>query len=294
MSIGASMSSAWHNHPYIIMGVGGAIALYFLWPSSSSSAPSSSASSDYATQLAAETSLSQTQLASQAAVNENEQNMNAAENAAAEAAIGTSNEAIASANAAAIVSYNQTAQTQITGATNLGIAQSANQSSDFLALVAGLTTFGSQSETGLQSAGGSGLDAYLTGIGANFSSTDNGANITTDEFTNAPLGGGTYMSGSGTYGSGEGWGGGGVSGGGGQSSQFTNTQNDPTSNFSSLIDAASSPFTANDNLMAGLWGQLITQSGATSGALTAALPVSTVQLPTLSGPVQSIPAPIPV
>src|ERR1700730_6116204 len=103
-----SMKEAWHNHPYIIMGLGAIIVAYFLWPSKSTSATSSGDP-----QLAAETALAQTQLAAQAQTNQAQIAATAAQNAAEATAAGVSNQAVAAANAAAIVSYNQTTQTGI-------------------------------------------------------------------------------------------------------------------------------------------------------------------------------------
>ena|SRR5271157_233829 len=134
MSFGNSMASVWHNHPYLIMGAGGLVVLYFLWPSTSSS--SAGASTDpYGQQLAAETALSQTQLAEQASVALGAQQ----EQVAQDAAIAQSNSSIAQGNAASIIAYNQTAQASINAEASLGIAQTAAGSSDFNALLAGLT-----------------------------------------------------------------------------------------------------------------------------------------------------------
>lgn len=158
MSVGASISGAWHKHPYIILGAGGLIVLYFLWPSSSSSTASTSngsSSTDYANQLAAQTQLSQTQIAAQLASADNTSNnatqvdlanINSANIASANSAaeLAASNTAISQANAAAIVSANQTAQTVAVGQTNLSIAQTQAGSTDFQSLVAGLVAFGGQ------------------------------------------------------------------------------------------------------------------------------------------------------
>src|SRR3977135_3415074 len=104
-----SMKEAWHNHPYIIMGLGAIIVAYFLWPSKSAAPAGTSGDS----QLAAETALAQTQLAEQAQTNQAQIAANAGVGVARATAAGATNQAVAAANAAAIVSYNQTTQTGI-------------------------------------------------------------------------------------------------------------------------------------------------------------------------------------
>src|SRR5208337_1831209 len=138
------------------------------------STSTASSTDPYGQQLAAETALSQTQLAEQAATAQNQSNNNASEAAAVESAIAGSNQAVAQANAAAIVSYNQTAQTGIQAEGALAIAQTQAGSSDWNSMIAGLTSFGNNSSYGASNASANGLNAYLTGIGAQFSDTSGG------------------------------------------------------------------------------------------------------------------------
>jgi hypothetical protein len=145
MAIGQDMSNVWHNHPYLILGLGGVVVLYFLWPSSSAAPAASTGTgmSDYQAQLAAEAGLSQSQLATQASVAMNNSDNQAAIQAGLNQALGVSNVAIAEANAAAQVSNNQTAQTIATSQADLSITQTQAASSDFQSLVSAVNQFGS-------------------------------------------------------------------------------------------------------------------------------------------------------
>lgn len=266
MSIGENMSNAWHKHPYIIMGVGGIIVLYFLWPSSSKSS-GAPANNDYATQLASETALSQAQLAEQAHSNQAQFAASAAEIAASSAAIATSNSAIAQADAAAIISNDKTISTQVQGETALGIAQTTAGSTDFAALIAGLTSFGTQSIGGTSTAEAAGLNAYLSGMGTVYS-THNG-DINTQ---GAP---------SPSYGRGGGYFNDLLGGSGSATATNYRTNNEFAASFLSDINASQTPFSANNNLLAGLWASMI--SSYTTKQAT--LPVSLPALPALPMPI---------
>lgn len=299
MSIGASMSSAWHNHPYIIMGVGGIIVVYFLWPSKA--APTAAApNTDYANQLAAETALSQAQLAEQASTAQMHfqaaaaesaaaAQAAAAESAAAAQAAAVSNVAIAGANARAIEANDKVLETQILGETNFGLAQSSARSNDFLALIAGLGQFGSQAYGGSKYATAAGLDAYLTGIGAKFSTHNGDITVTKAAPPQYNIGTNvkTWLSGGGKPSEGgPTWGYG--------TDVVTNARNNNrlATDLSTDVMAANSPFAANNNLLGNLWGNLIAQSAALQAKPYAQLP-SVPTLPTPSvGEILPIPSPI--
>lgn len=170
MPIGNAIADAWHKHPYLIIGAGGVIALYFLWPHSQGAAPaqSSGGSGDYQSQLAAQLALSQAQISAQSATAINGQNTAAAEHAATLAAwsnvagsIGAANVSVAEANAAMIASSNQTAQTIATQNANLAIAQTQAGSTDFAALVGAVTDFGKTSSATQVNP----VDTFLTSVG---------------------------------------------------------------------------------------------------------------------------------
>jgi hypothetical protein len=149
------VKGAWTNHPYIILIGGGVVALYFLWPQSSSTAATTSTGlTDYQAQLAAQTALAQTQLQTQAATGVNQQNMDAA------TAANASNNALASALGLA---YANNAN-QLTAA-QLAAAQSAgNSTTDQTGMIANANTFGSLA-TALTSFGQQGVD--VTAIQSN-------------------------------------------------------------------------------------------------------------------------------
>ena len=282
MSVMDSMKSAWHNHPYLIVGAGGVIVLYFLWPSSSSSNTQSAAATTdpYGQQLAAETALSQTQLAEQAATAQNASNNNASAAAALASATATSNEAIAQSNAAAIVSYNQTAQMQVQAEGALAIAQTQTGSTDFASLMSGITAFGANSESGAQSASANGLNAYLTSIGAQFSDTING---NTFSAVNNASGSGWTSSGIDVL---EPWfyqnptaAAAGATGAGG--------------NLAADMNAASSPFAASDNLMASLLSKAEGAYAANQVSFIKTIPtMPTMTQPVLTGNIKAIPTPV--
>src|SRR5271166_849915 len=296
MSIGESISGVWHKHPYVILGVGGVIALYFLWPSSSAS--SSTASSDpYANQLAAETALSQSQLAEQAQVALGAQ----AEQVAADQSVATSNSAIAQSNAAAIISYNQTAQAGIAGETALGVAQTQAGQSDFSALTAGLTAFGAQSQAGAASGSANGLDAYLTSIGATFSDT-HGPNSFEAQDTGAAGSGVSNLNQQGlstyynNYGSGFSAGAG-YGGASGESSGWDIYGGPATplaqiagaANLGTMTTSANSPFAASDNLLGGLWAKAISAYSTNQASVIKSIPTpAPVTGLTLAGSIQQI------
>jgi hypothetical protein len=291
MAILDSMKKAWNDHPYIIIGAGVVIVAYFLWPSSSSSTSTTAAntSDPYGEQLSAETALSQTQLAEQAATDQNQSNNTAAEYAAAESGTATSNEAVAQANAAAIVSYNQTAQDALNATASLGIAQAQANSTDFTSLISGLTAFGEQASGGATTASANGLDAFLTSIGATFSASSGPDGVTG--------GGGTNTSQSSSSAAA-------VAGGGAFGVAFSSSNAEsgvhlgPSPDAESYLQtatAANTPFELSDNLLGGLWGQAIQSynegvsvQGATAAALAKVQPITS---PVLAGSVQVIPAP---
>lgn len=282
MSIGESMANAWHKHPYIIMGVGGVIVVYLLWPSSSSSSSGAATSTDpYADQLAAETALSQSQLAEQAALAQT----TAGETVAADSAIASSNEAIAQSNAAAIVSYNQTAQTAIQAEGNLAIAQTQSGSSDFNALIAGLMDFTDQSTAGASNASANGLDAYLTSIGATFSDTigNDAFSATNSNTLQGLFGQGNTQTGIDTvpFAADVHWAGAPPGGGSGSES------------YDTTVGAAMTPFTASDNLLGGLWAQAIQAYSTNEASIIKTIPTITpATSPILTGDVQPIPSPV--
>lgn len=282
------MSSAWHNHPYIIMGVGGVIVVYFLWPSKA--APTAAApNTDYANQLAAETALSQAQLAEQASTAQMHFQAAAAESAAAAQAAAVSNVAIAGANASAIAANDKVLETQIIGETNFGLAQSSARSNDFLALIAGLGQFGNQAYGGSKYATAAGLDAYLTGIGAKFSTHNGDITVTKAAPPSYNIGTNvkTWLSGGGNPSAGgPTWGDG--------TDVVTNARrnNGLATDLSTDVMAANSPFAANNNLLGNLWGNLIAQSAALQASPYAHLPAMPA-LPTPSvGEILPIPSPI--
>jgi hypothetical protein len=285
MSVVDSMKGAWHKHPYLIMGLGGVIVLYFLWPSKKSSGSSSAPADTYGQQLAAETALSQSQLAEQAQVALGAQQATTAQVTALDAATAASNEAIAQSNAAAIVAYNQTAQASITAEGNLAVAQTATGSTDFQALIAGLTGFGSQATTGATTASANGTNAYLTSIGAAFSNT-NGPN----SFTASDVGPGGYVgvanmavdNSTGTLG----WGFGATGHYGAGTPAYNNAGG---ASLSTDVNAAASPFTASDNLLASLWSQAISSYNTNQASIIKTLPTITpATSPILVGNVQTI------
>ena len=264
------------------MGVGGVIVVYFLWPSKQASSSSSAATDPYGQQLAAETALSQSQLAEQAQVALGAQAANTATTTAMDAAIASSNEAIAQSNAAAIVSYNQTAQTGIAAEGNLAVAQTAAGSTDFANLIAGLTSFGNNSTAGASVASANGVDAYLTSIGASFSDT-HGPN----SFSSSDVGPGGYIgvSNMAINNSTFGWGAAGHFGPGTPAYDIASS-----ANLAGDINAAASPFAASDNLMAGLWGQAIASYSTNQASIIKSIPTITPSTqPILTGNVQSLP-----
>ena len=292
-----SMKSAWQNHPYIIMGVGGVIVVYFLWPSKTP--PTTvAANTDYASQLAAETSLSQAQIAAQTQLGMTHDSMIAAETAAAYSSVAASNQAISAANAAALISENQTTQAGITAQGNLAIAQTMAGSTDFGKLVAGLMDFGQQSEAGATDASRYGLDAYLAGLGAVFSQDHSGLNITGGApgtafsrwfqqqgsgFSN--FGGGT--AGQGLGGTGWGYGVSGQAGWGGGGGTYTGS---PLAvSYLTDVQAAQTPFAASDNLLGALWNKMISQYGATQADYIHQLPAPVFTPPVLAGDIQPLP-----
>lgn len=291
MSIGASMESAWHNHPYIIMGVGGLIVLYFLWPSSSAST-SSSGSSDYANQLAAETSLSQSQLAEQAQTAQGAQQATAAEDAAAYASVASSNEAIAASNAASIIAENQTSQAGIDAQGAAAVAQTQANTADFAALADSINKFGATTAAEGINANQTGLDAYLAGLGSTFSDNNGSLDVRTGAAPESAF----YTS------QGTGASGGGSSGGGGFGlgwlqnvwAQWGNqgqTDNALAAPLATDVNAASAPFTPSTDIMASL---LTSLTGAVSGQIAKptmpTLPPIQFTPPTLSGAIQPLPA----
>jgi hypothetical protein len=266
--IGHTMAQAWHNHPYLIMGAGGLIVLYFLWPSKEAPAAAPSRD-DYATQLAAQTALSQTQLAEQAQTNQMQVQAWAAENAAVAQATAASNSAIAQSNAAAIISYNQTAQAYIQGGTALGIANTEAESSNFQALLAGLLGFSQTSLSGINDATNMGVNAYLAGLGANFSSTENGNSFSSSATWDSNAQQGTVSTvGLGNAPPGSAWYYGGTSTGSG-----TTNLADPAL-VGTFIGNTTGPFAANENLLLGLW-----QSAIHSFDVMSIRPVNPLPLP---------------
>lgn len=291
MSIGNSIANAWHKHPYIIMGVGGVIVVYLLWPSSTSTSSDAATSTDpYGEQLAAETALSETQLAEQAQSDQTQATENAALQAAADSSIATGNEAIAQSNAAAIVSYNQTAQTGIEAAGSLAIAQQQNSNADFTALLNGLTSFGTSSYAAgtadSANASANGLDAYLTAIGATFADTtnaDGSTNINVTNWGETNQSSGVNLAGSTYFGGGTGT----VNGNLASSATFDAGASGP----------AVSTFTNSEDLLGGLWSQAISTYNAQwlnpSSPSVQPLPVAPLLTsPVLTGNVQPIPAAI--
>jgi hypothetical protein len=142
------VKGAWTNHPYIILIGGGVVALYFLWPQSSSTAATTSTGlTDYQAQLAAQTALAQTQLQTQAATGVNQQNMDAA------TAANASNNALASAlGLAAADSANQLTAAQLAAAQSAG-----NSTTDQTGMIANANTFGGLA-TALTNFGNQGVD----------------------------------------------------------------------------------------------------------------------------------------
>src|SRR4030095_3329719 len=265
--IGHTMAQAWHNHPYLIMGAGGLIVLYFLWPSKE--APTAAPSrDDYATQLAAQPALGQTQLAEQPQTNQMQVQAWAAENAAVAQATAASNSAIAQSNAAAIISYNQTAPAYSQGGAALGIANTEAESSNFQALLAGLLGFSQGSQMGINEATNMGVNAYLAGLGADFSSTENGYTFKSNAYGSVGPQGGAEGVGLGMASPGTAW------------------YYDPDAagkNKVSLADPnllgtfigqTTGPFAANENLLLGLW-----QSAIGSFNTMAARPMNALPLP---------------
>jgi hypothetical protein len=305
------IKAIFEKHPYLIGGACALVALYFLWPSSSSNSSAAQNTDPYGQQLAAETALSQSQLAEQAQVALGSQQ----EQTALDAATATSNEAIAQSNAAAIVAYNQTAQTSITAEGNLAIAQTATGSNDFSALINGLTAFGAQSASGASTASANGLDAYLTTIGAQFSdnvggnsfeaqdnylgangvatlglsgtSNDYGWNVDTGSGTNINFGSGggalaalydtTFNSNSDTFNQSSSYGGGAA------------VSNAADASLKNDVSALASPFATSDNLLGSLWGQAISAYSTNQASNIKTMPVLTpVTQPILTGNVQSL------
>jgi Domain of unknown function (DUF4214) len=133
MAFMEEVKGAWHNHPYIILGGGAVIALYFLWPkSTASTATTTSGLTDYQAQLAAQTALAQTQLGTQAAVGMNQQNMDAA------TAANASNNSLASLlGLAAADSANKLTAAQLSAAQSGG-----NSTTDQTGMIANANTFG--------------------------------------------------------------------------------------------------------------------------------------------------------
>jgi hypothetical protein len=297
MSIGESMSNAWHNHPYLIMGVGGVIVLYFLWPSSSSSnsstTSSGTSSSDYQSQLAAEASLSQSQLADQTAAAINQQNDTATQIAYADqlaaaqaSATGSADATIAEANAAAQVSSNQTAQTIATSNADITIAQTQASSTDFQALVSGLTSFGSQSaavqtnpiDTFLTSIGSSSTGSGSGGSGstglASIIGADNGATNTSGELNSLVM----LLEGQNGTTSSSGY----VPGPWGQIAETTSA----TVGTSGSSGSGSSSGTFNSDLLGSLWGKLIANQATQAASIANSVPA--IALPTLTSTQQSL------
>jgi len=284
MSIGDSMQSAWEEHPYLIMGLGGVVVLYFLWPSSSGSSSSSAGSDTYGQQLAASTVLSQSQVAAQVAQSAN---ATAAYQTMA-STIGASDTALAQANAAAIVSYNQTAQTALNDQAGLaGTITSAN-ATDFNALINGLTTFGQQVSAGSTTASANGLSAYLTSIGANFSVNTGPNGITGGSGSNISNNSNNAAA---------------VAGGGAFGVSFSNSSENGgvhlggspwAESYGQTVSAATSPFNSSDALLAQLWSKTIDQYSRgldiQQYATSALGGVATTQ-PILAGQIQTIPAP---
>jgi hypothetical protein len=303
-----AIANIWHKHPYLIVGACGLVVLYFLWPSSSSSNSSAAQNTDpYGQQLAAETALSQSQLAEQAQVALGSQQ----EQVAIDAQLATSNEAIAQSNAAAIVSYNQTAQTAITGETNLSIAQTAAGSNDFSALIAGLTSFGNNSENGAVNASANGLNAYLTTIGAQFSDT-HGSNSFEAQDSYAGASGVATMGLTGSSATttgavseynqlGAGFGGGFGTYNQGSGSTVENSTSvsaygvgsafaqASAANLGIDVNAVTTPFTNSDNLMGSLWSKAIDAYSVNQASVIKTLPTITpATQPILTGNVQTI------
>jgi len=265
-----SMKEAWHNHPYIIMGLGAIIVAYFFWPSKTATQSGNAGDS----QLAAETALAQTQLAEQAQTNQAQIAATAAQNAAEATAAGVSNQAVAAANAAAIVSYNQTTQTGINANRDVTISWLNGENSDFLSLSKGLTDFGAQSQGGAKVAAQTGLWGFLSALGVKFSANQDGINVDTAAAASQYAHTYQYSSNSdtaeGTQSGGGGGGGGGFgaffghsltntfSNSSGQGSdQGWNSPNYFAAPLATFVNAASSPFAASDNLLGSLWSKLI-------------------------------------
>jgi hypothetical protein len=287
MSIGASMESAWHNHPYIIMGVGGLIVLYFLWPSSS--APSSSGSSDYANQLAAETALSQSQLAEQAQSVQGQQQATAAEDAAAFQSVAGSNEAIAAANAASLIAENQTNQAGIAAEGANAIAQTQANSTDFTSLIAGLTAFGAQTTDQGKNANQTGLDAYLAGLGSKFSNNNGdlavseGAQPESAFYTSQ----GTGASGGGSSPPfGVGW----MQNNWAQWGNQGQTNNKLAATLGTDVASASTPFTHSQDILAALWSSMVKTNADIQAKPVVTLPPIQFAPSTLAGQIQPLPA----
>lgn len=156
-SIGADISGVWHKHPYVVLGLVALVALYFLWPSSSSSSQasgSSTSSQDYASELAAQTSLSEAQISAQQQSAQIAAESQALEAAAASSAAGQEAQAAASATSA-----------QAQSSAVASAAQSQAASSNFSALIAGLTAFGNSAtaqQGQILAAGSNPLDTFLT------------------------------------------------------------------------------------------------------------------------------------
>lgn len=301
MSIMNSMKEAWHNHPYIIMGVGGFIIFYFVvLPYLSKGSTTTGANTDYASQLAAETALSQTQLAEQAQTNQAQIAATAATNAARATAEGVSNSAVAQANAVAIVSYDQTLAAANKNQADVAISYQNNENTDFTSLVGGLSQFGTNSAGGAKDAAQLGLWGYLTSIGAKFSATQDGINIDTaapaayTEYANTNQSNGAQLSNStfGGIGGGNGFFGGSwgqsYSQSSGSGSGFNLFKANPfAGDYATQVKASSSPFAASDNLMASMWSQLISSFGKIQASGPRFAPTVTPQ-PVLAGAIQPI------
>lgn len=160
MAIGEEIKSAWTNHPYILLGGGGIIALYFLWPRKKEPASQGQGRDNYATQLAAQTALAQSQLASQTALGINSQNTNLASTTAlsqATAAVG-----VAAEQRKAIES--QSLALQSSNVANYNIVAAQSRAGSFDALSRTLVEFGRQGVNvqGIQS---NNVNSLLTNLG---------------------------------------------------------------------------------------------------------------------------------
>jgi len=292
MSIGESISGVWHKHPYLIMGLGGLVVLYFLWPSNKGQAAAQS-TDPYGQQLAAETALSQSQLAEQAQVALGSQ----AEKVAEDQAIAQSNASIAQANAAAIVAYNNTAAVGLQAQSALGIAQTQAGANEWDALIAGLTDFGKNSSTGAGEASANGLDAYLTAIGASFSDTHGPNSFTASDIGAGGVGvanlnaqglstGGADYEASWGGTTSHNWASGWTTYGGADTVAAKIASGASLQNFET---AANTPFAASDNLLASLWSKAIdtyaTQQASITKSINVPAPVGGL---TLAGNIQPV------